>query len=184
MSKDFWEKSASFFSKRKIPFLIQKCGFIHVKMCIYIETLVYSHGINLVLSCLYASLSHQRFYCKIQTLFLSNKSMSQDKPPFRYICNFLPSFSLQITTHIWNLLLQSQLCFSWRRLKLEDIKKKPWCHPYLLFIYSSCLEQEAKNSQIPPSKNLFQIRNQHSSCQIISLYLSKQQKMCRLLLSS
>lgn len=38
MSKDFWEKSASFFSKRKIPFLIQKCGFTHVKMCIYTDS--------------------------------------------------------------------------------------------------------------------------------------------------
>ena len=42
----------------------------------------------LVISCLFASLSHQRFYCKKGPLFLSSKSMSKDEPGFRYICNF------------------------------------------------------------------------------------------------
>lgn len=39
-------------------------------------------------------------------------NLSQDEPGFRYVCNFLASLSFQISAHIWNLLLQSQLCLS------------------------------------------------------------------------
>lgn len=44
MSKDFRGRTTASFSRRKIPLLIQKCGFTHVKICIYTEiVMVYSH---------------------------------------------------------------------------------------------------------------------------------------------
>lgn len=44
MSKDFRGRTTASFSRRKIPLLIQKCGFTHVKIRIYTEiVMVYSH---------------------------------------------------------------------------------------------------------------------------------------------
>lgn len=90
MSKDFWE------SQPQLPSLGEKfllssknVDLTHVKMCIYRDCDgLFTYEINLVIFYLYASLSHQRFYCKTEPLFLSSKSMSEDEPGFRYVCNF------------------------------------------------------------------------------------------------
>ena len=94
------------FFRRRIPLLIANCGLTYVKIGIYVCDALFTYESNLVISCLFASLPHQRFYCKMGLLFLSSKSMSKDEPGFRYICNFKASLSLQIRTYIWNLLLQ------------------------------------------------------------------------------
>lgn len=75
----------SFLLQRKFPLLIQKCGFIHGKTCIYTVTVVYSH-LKLILSLCF--LSHQRFYCRIESCSYPVNLWHRMNQSFRYICNF------------------------------------------------------------------------------------------------
>ena len=88
---------------------------------------------------------------------------------------FKASLSLQIRTYIWNLLLQVSTvlimivvktgrCFKKNKNQNPDVIPIP-----AIYIQSSCLEQKVKNSQISPSKQLFQTRHQPSDFEIISL---------------
>lgn len=73
------------------------CKNVYLQSCDNVLT----YATNLVISCLYASLSHQRFYCKIGPLFLSSKSMPKDEPGIRNICNFLSiSFTSNQNTYL------------------------------------------------------------------------------------
>lgn len=163
----------SFLLQRKFPLLIQKCGFIYGKTCIYTVTVV-SH-LKLILSLCF--LSHQRFYCRIESCSYPVNLWHRMNQSFRYICNFQYLILYQNVYGIFCAYHDSGLI--WKTLGKKNTTTKNPDVIHTCYLFSLVWN---KRQKVHRYKHLstFQLYHQPTACKMVSFQFQKQKKCQKL----